>query len=472
MGFDVKFFVVAKRKNSTFQPADDTVKFTASCNLKESSGVLNPTISLSFTMESKPYDLNYAYIPLFNRYYYVTDWVYKDRLWWANLEVDVLSTYKTTIENRSYYILRCSAKKNDQITDTLYPVLGRANRTIIDGDNLWGSAESGWANGTFIVGIVGQDGLTDYFAMGLGQFQKFAKAMFERCDWLKTDGGGLNSFGDDVIKAVVNPAQYVTSVMWLPPGLSPGGTDMVGINLGWWSLELPTGMKKTPSNSLRVHIQKTITPTNHTQYDTLGAYVNNYPFRKICLHVPVFGSMWLDSSKIRSGESIVLDLQVDFRTGLGYLQVMVKIKETYCVLETRYAQVGIPLQVSDLKTDILSSIGNTIGAVGSQLSGNYLGVGLGVGSALVDAIAPEVTTMGSPGSTCNIGGKIKMMVYSYEQTTHDNSHQGSPLCEHNTMKSIGEGFYIVSDGSTPLNGAYTEEINSVTNYLESGVYYA
>ena len=65
-----------------------------------------------------------------------------------------------------------------------------------------------------------------------------------------------------------------------------------------------------------------------------------------------------------------------------------------------------------------------------------------------------------------------MMVYSYEQTTHDNSHQGSPLCEHNTMKAIGEGFYIVSDGSTPLNGAYTEEINSVTNYLESGVYYA
>ena len=119
MGFDVKFFVVAKRKNSTFQPADDTVKFTASCNLKESSGVLNPTISLSFTMESKPYNLNYAYIPLFGRYYYVTDWVYKERLWWANLEVDVLSTYKTTIENRSYYILRCSAKKNDQITDTL-----------------------------------------------------------------------------------------------------------------------------------------------------------------------------------------------------------------------------------------------------------------------------------------------------------------------------------------------------------------
>ena len=136
MGFDVKFFVVAKRKNSTFKPADDTVKFTASCNLKESSGVLNPTISLSFTMESKPYNLNYAYIPLFNRYYYVTDWVYKDRLWWANLKVDVLASWKSTIETTPYYVLRCSATKDTEISDTLYPVKGKPNRTIIEGDFL------------------------------------------------------------------------------------------------------------------------------------------------------------------------------------------------------------------------------------------------------------------------------------------------------------------------------------------------
>ena len=141
-------------------------------------------------------------------------------------------------------------------------------------------------------------------------------------------------------------------------------------------------------------------------------------------------------------------------------------------LASRYAQIGIPLQVSDLKTDVMGAIGNTIGAVGSQLSGNYLGVGLGVGSALVDAIAPEVETMGSIGSTCNIGGNINCVVFSYEQPQHDNAHNGSPLCKTVTMKETGTGYYIVSDGNTGLNNAYSDEINEVKSFLESGVYYA
>lgn len=472
MGFDVKFFVVAKRKNSTFKPVDDTVKFTASCNLKESSGVLNPTISLSFTMESKPYNLNYAYIPLFKRYYYVTDWVYKDRLWWANLKVDVLASWKSTIETTPYYVLRCSAIKDDGISDTLYPVKGKPSRTIINGGYLWGTPESGWVNGTMIVGIVGQDGLTDYYTMGMGQFRHFAQAIFERCDWLKSDGGGLESFGDDVIKAVVNPAQYITSVMWLPPGMSPKGSEVTGINLGWWGLDLPKTAYKVDDSKLNIKTIESVTPTNHTQYSTYGEYMNNYPFRKILLRVPAFGDIWLDSSKIRSGEELKLVVDFDYRTGLAFLSVNININGAIMTLASRYAQIGVPLQVSDLKTDVMGAIGNTIGAVGSQLSGNYLGVGLGVGSALVDAIAPEVETMGSIGSTCNIGGNITCVVFSYEQPQHDNAHNGSPLCKTVTMKETGTGYYIVSDGNTGLNNAYSDEINEVKSLLESGVYYA
>ena len=40
------------------------------------------------------------------------------------------------------------------------------------------------------------------------------------------------------------------------------------------------------------------------------------------------------------------------------------------------------------------------------------------------------------------------------------------------MKETGTGYYIVSDGNTGLNNAYSDEINEVKSFLESGVYYA
>ena len=65
-------------------------------NLREESSVMNPTILVESDASIVGY--NYAYIPDFNRYYYVKDLVsYRTNLWLVSLEVDVLKSWASQI---------------------------------------------------------------------------------------------------------------------------------------------------------------------------------------------------------------------------------------------------------------------------------------------------------------------------------------------------------------------------------------
>jgi hypothetical protein len=54
----------------------------------------------------------------------------------------------------------------------------------------------------------------------------------------------------------------------------------------------------------------------------------------------------------------------------------------------------------------------------------------------------------------------------------DRADNGRPYCKNGTFSALGNGYYEVENGSTPISGAYEAEIDEVRNLLESGVYYA
>lgn len=63
--------------------------------VRDSASVMTPVILCELT--SLPTE-NYAYIPAFNRYYFITDiTAYRDRLYYISFYVDVLMTYKQDI---------------------------------------------------------------------------------------------------------------------------------------------------------------------------------------------------------------------------------------------------------------------------------------------------------------------------------------------------------------------------------------
>ena len=83
--------------------------------LGEVSSLIHP--SITFTSDTIP-TFNYVYIPIFNRYYYVTDITsIKNKLWQMSLTVDVLMTYKEALLACTGYIDRNENEYNGLIPD-------------------------------------------------------------------------------------------------------------------------------------------------------------------------------------------------------------------------------------------------------------------------------------------------------------------------------------------------------------------
>ena len=68
---------------------------TLSGNLRNESNVVNPTIIVN---TDNPTIYNYAFIPAFNRYYFITDYIsIRTGIWQLNLKSDVLMSFKDSI---------------------------------------------------------------------------------------------------------------------------------------------------------------------------------------------------------------------------------------------------------------------------------------------------------------------------------------------------------------------------------------
>ena len=74
-------------------------------NLRDESSIINPIILISSNKEDIPYMYNYAYIPAFGRYYFITDIEsVRTGIWRVSMHVDVLMSYKEQIKNLNVII--------------------------------------------------------------------------------------------------------------------------------------------------------------------------------------------------------------------------------------------------------------------------------------------------------------------------------------------------------------------------------
>lgn len=84
--------------------------------LREECSITEPSINIQ--LEGVP-NFNYVYIPIFGRYYFVTNITsIKQNLWNISLEVDVLMTYKDSIYSLYGFIERNENEYNPEIIDT------------------------------------------------------------------------------------------------------------------------------------------------------------------------------------------------------------------------------------------------------------------------------------------------------------------------------------------------------------------
>lgn len=464
MGFTVRLFTLSKRDNSTKRPTGNGTEY--SCIIKSGSGILHPTISLDLGKVNDPSQYNYAYIPDFDRYYFIEEWYFERALWTASLKVDVLATYKTEIGNSRLYVMRCASEHDGNIIDTLYPAKSGCSFASDTKTNPW------WDNISYIVGVVsraGNMGSLAYYGMSGTAIHTMCKNLLDDC---VTEDNGFS--WDDCSQALqlslVDPMQYVKSCMALPVSMSE--ISNIGSASAVYAFNWNTGATGYKI-ALAPYINKSYSFSiqNHPDTSSRGNYVNSDPFTKITLTLPPFGTIDIDTSVTCNASTLTAQIRIDPITGKAILTISCN----GIVLNRVESQLGVPISLSSVTRDYVgtasSALGSISGVVGGALSGDVAGaIGSlsGIGNAVKSAM-PRASTIGTTGGFASAMGTFRLDHQFFRPIADDNTHNGRPLCAMRTLNTLS-GYMIIQDGDVPINGTSSEDAQ-VRQYLETGFYY-
>ena len=215
---NVYFINFTKNHKSTAVP-NLTGLTPISCKLKTPCTLLSPVLEIqqSPSTQGSAVTANYAYIPDFNRYYYITNINFSGNLLIFTLKVDVLASWKTAITSSSQYVLRSASAWNGFIKDTKYPIKA-ADPTRIASKAANPLQPPGTEiTGMFVVGIVSSlasiTGCVQYYALSYTDMISLMQQLFT----LNTQWQGTGTdIADGLKKAITDPMQYVISAIWLP----------------------------------------------------------------------------------------------------------------------------------------------------------------------------------------------------------------------------------------------------------------
>ena len=456
MGFTVRLFTLQKRDNSTKRPTGNGTEF--SCIIKSGSGILHPTITLDLGKTNDPSQYNYAYIPNFDRYYFIEEWYFDRALWTASLKVDVLATYKTEIGNANLYVMRCASEHDGNIIDTLYPAKSGCSFASDTKTNPWTQGM------TYVVGIISKNatcGSQTHYGL-------LRSAFTGLCSWLLSDvvtenrGFSWDDCSQELQRSLVDPLQYIKTCVLLPvPIGDTHGTAGATVTVNGWASET-TGKVLTENNAIVKSYSFTI--QKHPDTASRGNYVNSAPFTAIKLTVPPFGSFDIDTSVSCNASTVDVTIRIDQVTGKGTMTVSCN----GIILNRIESQIGIPISMSSVTRDFLGTASNVGGAIGEFVSGDILGGLSGIGNA-IKSLQARSNTIGTTGSYGSLLGDFRLDHQFFRPIADDNTHNGRPLCAKRTLDTLS-GYMIIQDGDVAINGTSREDAE-VRNYLETGFYY-
>lgn len=469
MAFPVEFFYFNKRMNSTAQP--DTTGATYNCLLKSPSSIVSPTLILQLPTGVNPSLYNYCYIEIYHRYYYVREMTFNDACWEIDLVVDPLASWKTNIGEYSGYILRSSSQYDGTIMDTTYPIKQTADIQMVQ------SVSNPWAtdfnDGLFCMGVAGSS--TQYYILTPSRFNTVVDWIFSDVyvDALFEDSGKewIDIFPE--IKAMVNPTQYMTSIIWLPFDIS--SLPAHSFKYGWVTFGTPIASAVGDGVDALQIFTNTFDIPQHPQASR-GSYLNTAPYAEYYLIYPGFGKIQLDPNIIsNAGSAITTTVTVDVRTGEATLKILVFVNGVGNMEESIVrSRIGIPFQVSQILNSGFG-LGNAIGVLGgitSSLNSGPGGIITSVASGIKDVLVgqvPSANTIGSNGSIDSLRGQIQFVSVFHEVVNEDLDHRGRPLCQVKQISSI-PGFIMCADADIGIWGTVDEQ-QQIREYMEEGFFY-
>ena len=123
---EIRLYASQFEKNKVVKNVRNMIRGTFNGTLRERCSIIEPVITLNATEEIPMYRIlesNYAYIPEFNRYYFITDMeVVNNNLVTVYMRVDVLNSFSDEIKNLSVMVSRQEYIYDNSLLDDKVPI--------------------------------------------------------------------------------------------------------------------------------------------------------------------------------------------------------------------------------------------------------------------------------------------------------------------------------------------------------------
>lgn len=431
---------INKRTNSTKQISEDDFLLSIECILKDECSVTDPVISVIFpNVAISASSINYAFIPTFSRYYFVTNVSFAHNRVIFTLKVDVLASFKTNILNSTQYVLRSASKWDLNVGDGYYPTTNNITQSVITFD-AW--TASTMPEGCYVVGIVNNSvsavgGIT-YYRLSASEFSTLRNAMLSDYSYM-----GISDLSLELQKAIIDPFKYIVSCKWFPE--VPWARGDENIPVGSWSIAA-TGHKLTSAISWQD--TKTFTLSKHPQISR-GYWLSKAPYSTYTLNLPPFGMIAIESDKISwNTPTISINRKIDHISGQGSIEI--KDATTGTLIYYGVTDIGVPIQLAQsslnittptsfqgLFTEALSAAGTlALGAGYGAAHGQNASSSITSGATSVISKYQQTTTTGTNGSIVQYATKGSITQRFVHIVNADNANLGTPLCESVQLLSL------------------------------------
>lgn len=450
MSFNATFYKFAKAHKSTARPSGGT---SYEILLKDGCDVLNPAIQLKLSAAENPSGFNYCHIPLFDRYYYCR-WKWENRLWTAYCEVDELATYKEPIGASTQYVTRSASAYDLNISDTKYPTKAEVVTHSAYLDTIANSINTDI--GSYIVGIKSRDSNSGagFYVLNETAFRGLVYYMFTDV-WL--DSGDIDKA---LQKMIVNPFDYIISCNWYPFQIATEFND--NIYFGYWDSGVKGHLLRL--NERLKSIGQQFELPQHPQV-ARGKYLNASPYTQLTLDFYAFGRIPLDPNLFIDNRNGIVTMGIDLFTGMGTLKV--ESNDGRVLLTS--ATCSIPVQLSQVRNDLVKPLISAFGTSWSYATGNMIGVAAGIANT-IEGAKPQIASIGAVGSISAYAfSRPKIDCYFYNIVDEDIANFGRPLCKVRKINTLS-GFIQCENVEVKIAGT-AEEIRAITELMESGFYY-
>lgn len=452
---------------ASFAKPNNSTRVAAASNFTSYNGVLVEPCSIMKPLIKfegiSAWDYNYAYISQFGRYYFIDDYYTENGFWFAQMTVDVLASFKTTIGSSTQYIERAANKQNAYALDMFYPTTGDYSQTTYDTS---GGIVDQFSDGVFAINVNGSaNDIVATYMCTYDNFKKVIKALFA---W-GSDNSSWGGLSQGIANSLFDPMQHIGSVIWFPfcwwmSDWAVGSNAVHQLTIGLWNLGPGTGddaftlykVDKVQTAS------KSYTVAKHPQAATYGKYMNLSPYTRYMYKDPVHGDIVLDNSVLIDSNTMTIAKHTDVTTG----QQLLVLPDN----QTRIGQAGFLVPMENNSVNVGGILSNAVQAVKGFVTKDPFEAIAGTVGAVTDFLPHVTSTISQSGSMTSYSIKEKIIAQFWKTTTQYPARFGKLYCTQAAINTVS-GYVKCKDAHWQNNKAFADEIQMVEAYMNGGMFY-